>query len=92
MQQPSIVLLIPYFGKWPVWFDFFLISCRFNTSIQWIIYTDCPIPENSPDNVKYKKISFKDYNIFVSDKLGINFNPDNPYKLCDLKPALGFIH
>lgn len=92
MQQPSIVLLIPYFGKWPAWFEFFLISCQFNTSIQWIIYTDCPIPENSPDNVKYKQISFKDYKIMVSDKLGINFNPDNPYKLCDLKPALGFIH
>lgn len=92
MQQPSIVLLIPYFGKWPAWFDFFLLSCSFNSSVQWRFYTDCVIPEESPDNVFFKSISFSDYKKKVSDKLGIDFDPDNPYKLCDLKPVLGFIH
>lgn len=92
IQQPSIILLVPYFGKWPEWFEFFLLSCKFNNSIQWQFYTDCIIPENPPDNVKFNSISFFDYKNKVSEALNINFNPDSAYKLCDLKPVLGFIH
>ena len=89
---PSIILLIPYFGKWPAWFDYFLLTCRHNASIQWLFFTDCPVPKNAPDNISFQSISFEDYKKKVSAKLGINFYPDNPYKLCDLKPMLGFIH
>lgn len=92
MSQPSIILLIPYFGRWPKWFDFFLHSCRFNADIQWLFYTDCNVPENAPSNVKFHRISFSEYKNFVSGRLGISFQPDSPYKLCDLKPALGYIH
>ena len=92
MREPSIIMLIPYFGSWPVWFDFFLLSCKFNQSIQWQFYTDCGIPENAPSNVCFQSISFVDYKKKVSDALNISFNPDSAYKLCDLKPALGFIH
>lgn len=92
MPQPSIILLIPYFGRWPVWFEFFLHSCRFNADIQWLFYTDCDVPENVPSNVKFHSISFSEYKNLVSARLGISFQPDSPYKLCDLKPALGYIH
>ena len=92
MSHPSIVLLIPYFGRWPAWFEFFLHSCRFNHDIQWLFYTDCDVPKNAPSNIKFHRISFSEYKYFVSERLGINFQPDSPYKLCDLKPALGYIH
>lgn len=92
MSQPSIVLLVPYFGRWPEWFEFFLHSCRFNSDIQWLFYTDCGIPKNAPNNVSFTMVSFADYKNLVSQRLGINFQPDSPYKLCDLKPALGYIH
>ena len=92
MLQPSIVLLIPYFGKWPAWFDLFLLTCKFNPSIEWLFYTDCGAPKDIPSNVTFKEISFAEYKIKVSKELKINFNPDSAYKLCDIKPALGFIH
>lgn len=92
MSQPSIVLLIPYFGRWPVWFEFFLHSCRLNADIQWLFYTDCEVPDNVPQNVNFKTLSFAEYKSLVSQRLGINFQPESPYKLCDLKPALGYIH
>ena len=91
-MQPSIILLIPYFGKWPAWFGFFLKTCQFNSSVQWLFFTDCTVPENAPNNVVFKRISFQDYKSKVSSKLGIVFQPDSPYKLCDLKQALGYIH
>lgn len=92
LSKHSIVLLIPYFGSWPSWFAFFLESCRHNEDINWIFYTDCPIPENAPLNIKFTRMSFAEYKKQVSDRLGIAFEPQSPYKLCDLKPAFGYIH
>lgn len=92
MSTPSIIFLIPYFGKWPFWFNYFLESCRYNPDIDWLIYTDCELPENSPSNVKFHPISFVDYKVLISKKLGIHFNPDSAYKLCDMKPTYGYLH
>jgi hypothetical protein len=89
---PSIAFLIPYFGSWPFWMPFFLESCRRNPDIHWWLFSDCGIPENLPSNVKVEPISFKEYCLLVSKQLGIRFDPTAPYKLCDIKPALGYIH
>lgn len=88
----SIVVLIPYFGSLPFWMPFFLISCKFNPSINWVLFTDQDAGSAIPGNVKIFRYSYKSYCKLISDRLGINFNPKSPYKLCDIKPALGFIH
>ncbi|MDR2837065.1 MAG: hypothetical protein LBV49_00600 [Azonexus sp.] len=92
MPDPSICFLIPYFGKWPFWFPFFLESCRYNPSIQWIFYTDCGIPETVPGNVTFIETTFENYCKKISGSLEINFRPGSAYKLCDIKPAIGLIH
>nr|WP_313226606.1 MULTISPECIES: DUF6625 family protein [Stutzerimonas stutzeri subgroup] len=92
VQTPSIIIIIPYFGKWPFWMPFFIESCRANPNINWLLLGDCAVLEDLPNNVEQRFFAFVDYCAFVSKCLGINFNPSNPYKLCDLKPALGFIH
>jgi len=87
-----ICFLIPYFGRWPFWMPYFIESCRANPSIQWILYTDCgPIP-GCPQNVEIRPTSFADYCTLVEKKLEIRFAPTSPYKLCDLKPAFGYLH
>jgi len=88
----SIAILTPYFGKWPQWFNLYLESCRHNPDIDWFFFTDCPQPANPPKNTYFIKTSFSDYKKLVSKKLSITFNPESPYKLCDLKPCYGFIH
>lgn len=88
----SLVKIIAYFGQWPEWINFYIESCKWNPDIHWLIYTDCPEPENKAENVFYKKLSFKDYCDQVSSRLNIDFHPDSSYKLCDLKPAFGYIH
>ncbi|WP_339415614.1 MULTISPECIES: DUF6625 family protein [unclassified Pseudomonas] len=89
---PRILFLIPYFGRWPFWMPFFLESCRRNADINWLLFSDCPLPDNIPENVKIERITFADYCALVSRRLHINFAPQAPYKLCDIKPALGHIH
>jgi len=88
----SICIVIPYFGKWPTWMPYYLETCRFNNTVNWLFYTDCGTPENLPSNVKVIDSSYRDYCDLVSQRLGIKFYPENPYKLCDIKPLLGYIH
>jgi hypothetical protein len=87
-----IRILIPYFGRWPHWMPFFVASCRANPDINWLLFSDCGELPDAPDNVQVRAIDFADYCRLVGARLGISFAPDSPYKLCDLKPALGFIH
>ncbi len=89
---PRIRFLIPYFGQWPFWFAFFLESCRRNPSIDWLLFTDCDVPQDVPGNVQFVQISYSDYCAKVSERLGIQFHPGSAYKLCDIKPALGAVH
>jgi hypothetical protein len=83
---------MPYFGKWPFWMPFFLESCRYNPDFDWLFFSDCGTPENLPDNVRIRAISFADYCEMISQRLDIRFAPPSPYKLCDLKPAYGLLH
>lgn len=92
LQQPSIIFLIPYFGQWPFWMDYFLQSCEANPSIEWLFYTDCGTPARAPSNVRFVHIEYQDYCQRISARLGIDFLPPNAYKLCDIKPAMGYIH
>ncbi len=90
--EPGICVVVPYFGKWPFWFPFFLKSCARNPSITWHLHTDCGVPDGMPANVRITETSYTQYCRRVSQTLGIDFAPDKPYKLCDLKPALGLVH
>lgn len=90
--MPSIAFVIPYFGKFPFWMDFFVESCRSNSTVDFLVYSDNKRPIGWPENIKYQEISFKSYKRHVSDRLNLEFDPSNPYKLCDIKPAYGFIH
>lgn len=85
----SIAILIDYFGSWPKWFPVFLASCGSNPTVDWIITTDCEIPENPPNNVKFIPVAYADYVASVSRRLGINFNPSGSYKICDIRPMFG---
>jgi hypothetical protein len=91
-MNPWLIMLIPYFGRWPEWIDLFVESCKWNPSVRWRLYTDCGEPENKADNVDYVHLSFDDYKALVRERLGIAFDPPDPYKLCDLKPCLAHIH
>ena len=88
----KIIFLMPYFGRWPEWFMLYLESCRWNPTIDWLFFTDCPVPENSPQNVRFIEMSFQDYQELVSQRLGVVFKPQSSYKLCDIRPAYGLIH
>lgn len=91
-MKNKIAIIIPYFGTFPIWIDLFLYSCSKNDFIDFLIYTDCAIPSRVYSNTRFYNISFDEYCRRVSFRLGIDFHPRTPYKLCDLKPFYGYIH
>lgn len=91
-MKNNIIIIIPYFGKWPDWIDLYFYSCAMNSHIDWFFFTDCVIPERQYANIHFESYTFKAYCMEASSKLNFNFQPKNPYKLCGLKPFYGFIH
>lgn len=88
----KVVQIIPYFGHWPEWSELYFYSCGQNPMVVFIFYTDCPLPVHKYDNTIFIRMSLQEYCKLVSNRLCINYNIKNPYKLTDLKPFLGKIH
>jgi hypothetical protein len=91
-MRNSLLMLMPYFGRWPEWIELFVETCKANATVEWLFVTDCGEPENRAENVRFVHTSFAQYKARVSGRLGITFDPPDPYKLCDLRPFLGEIH
>lgn len=91
-KQKSIAILTCWYGPYPWYFCYFIHSCSFNLTIDFIIITDNkePIP-NKPKNVIIINKSIDDIKRIAYEKLGFIVTIDNPYKLCDFKPAYGFL-
>lgn len=91
-MENKVAIIIPYFGRFPEWFDLYLYSCSKNPFIDFLFYTDCELPARVYENTKFKRITFEDYCNCVSHALNIDFCPKSAYKLCDCKPFYGLIH
>jgi len=92
-EQQSIVLVNCFFGALPPWMNAFLLSCSYNKSIFWHIFSDRPKPNGCPSNVLWDQISVSEFNERASSKLGFSaeIRPEFAYKLCDFKPFYGLI-
>ena len=87
----SICLIIPYFGEFPSYFQLFLNSCGKNQKIKWLLITDNDKPYNYPDNVSLISMSFSELKAYIQKKFEFPISLERPYKLCDYRPAYGFI-
>lgn len=87
----KIVFICPYFGKLPKYFDLVLESCRYNDTIDWMIFTDDKTKYNYPLNVKVEYISFEEIVKYIQDRVPFEIELKKPYKLCDYRPLYGYI-
>lgn len=78
----SILFILPYWGKFPNYFQLWLNSCKLNETIDWLIITDININQKYrvPKNVKWKKMSFAELQNKVKEKYSAA--PIFPYDLC----------
>lgn len=87
----KVCFIIPYFGKLPDYFRVFLKTCSYNKRFQWLLVTDSVIEYQLPANVQIISMTFPDLIKLVNARMGFETALDRPYKLCDFKPAYGYI-
>jgi len=89
----SVGIIIPYYGKLPVYFRLFLKGLENNRGIlNVILFTDLPLIDyRLPDNLIVYNMSFKELKVLIEHKTSIPINMDSYYKLCDIKPSYGLV-
>lgn len=87
----KIVILICYYGKFPWYFPYFLHSCRYNPSVDFIIISDNYYEHKLPLNVTIFNLPWEEIKNRIGQRLNLNVQIEFPYKLCDFKPAYGVI-
>ena len=87
----KICIIIPFFGRWPEWVELYLETCKYNSTIKWLFFSDLPDPKNKVDNVEFIKTTLKDLNLLISKNIDFGVCIENIYKLCDFKPMYGVI-
>lgn len=92
-MKKDIAILLPYFGKLPDYFSFFLQCCQRNPFIDFIIFTDdLSIYKWKPGgNIHVFEMDVKEFNQLASTRLELIFTLTKGYKLRDLRPAFGKI-
>lgn len=87
----SICYVVPYFGKLPDSFGLWLMSCRYNPTVNWILFTDDKTEYDYPDNVKVYYCSFDEIRSRIQSHFDFPIVLDRGWKLCDYKLAYGDI-
>ena len=89
----STIYICPYFGKLPEGhMELWLNSCKKNPTINWLILTDDKATKIScPPNVKVIYTTLQEVKDQAQERFDFPISLNTPYKLCDFKPAYGYI-
>lgn len=87
----SICYIVPYFGRLPKNFGLWLMSCKENPTINWIIYTDDCTQYYYPQNVKVIYTTYDDIKYKIQSFYDFNVSFDRPWRLALMKAAYGEI-
>ena len=89
--RPSIAIIVTFFGQPPLWMPAFLLSCRANPDVHWLIYTDMEPAFPLPANVVFRRMQVPEFDRHASDVLGVRIQipPRRMKKTSDLKPTYG---
>ena len=85
------IFIVPYFGKFPNYFQLVLNSCGKNSDFNWLIITDIEDEYSYPDNVFILKKTFEEVKEIIQEKFDFKICLNTPHKLCDFKPVYGYI-
>lgn len=87
----DIVLLIPYFGKLPEFLKVWMTSVKYNPTVDFCIFTNDRWEQKTPENVTIISMQWDEMCRRVKDVCGVDIVLNEPYKLCDYRPAYGEI-
>lgn len=86
----KIGIVICYFGNVPSYFDLWKKSALRNDDINFLFFTDQDTIK-SEKNLIVNHMSFNELKSFIQNKFDFKISLKTPYKMCDYKPAYGYI-
>lgn len=89
IMKNSVVIIVPYFGKLPNYFNLWMESVKYNSKIDVMFFTDIKKPNSIPENIIWTKMSFNEVQKRASATIGFQVSLSMPYKLTDYKPVYG---
>lgn len=87
----KVVFIVPYYGNFPNYFNLFIHSCANNPDYDWLIVSDIEYSGKLPRNVIFLDLSWKEIQALFQDKFDFEIKLEKPYKLCDFRPAYGYV-
>ena len=88
-MKNKIALVLPYYGKLPTYFNFFLRSLV-GMNFDVLFFSDLKV-ENHPENFRAIGMTFDAFKHLAVEKIGAPVRLDSPKRLCDFKPMYGKI-
>jgi hypothetical protein len=88
VNEPSIRLVVPYFGGRPSYLPLVVKSMAGNPDVHWLLLTDAPVI-GVPPNVTVHLCEFADLVTRIQSHFDFQISLPDPYKLCDFRPAFG---
>jgi hypothetical protein len=90
-MKNKICFIIPYFGKLPKGFQYYLETVKNNSDVNFLLFTDDKSSFIFPSNLKVIYLSFFEMKSYIQRKFNFPISLERPYKLCDYKVAYGDI-
>lgn len=88
-MKNKIALVLPYYGKLPTYFNFFLRSLG-GMNFDVLFFSDLKVGKHS-ENFKLFEMTFEAFKRLAAEKIGTPVRLDSPKRLCDFKPMYGKI-
>ncbi|MDD5704315.1 MAG: hypothetical protein PHR35_00195 [Kiritimatiellae bacterium] len=87
----TIAVLVPYFGALPSMFPLWVLSCKMNPNIDWLVFTDDQVACKVPNNVRIVSTTFDAMRERIQACFPFHIKLDSPWGLCAFRPAYGEI-
>lgn len=87
----KIVLIIVWFGSLPNYFSYWIQSAKYNQDYDFLFFTDSNDIRIKGNNIKKVHITFNEIKELVYKKLNVQMNSEKAFKMCDLRPAYGYL-
>ena len=87
-KRKKVAVIIPYFGSFPNYFDYWLKSALTNKDFDFLIFTD-NLNYKTQGNVHFINMSFSEFRELVQKQVEFKICLKDPYKICDYRPVFG---
>lgn len=87
----KIALICVYFGKLPKWIRLYVETCRWNPTVDWLIFSDRAYSGPEAGNVRWVRLSREAFGALAGKRLNAEISVRDPRKVNDFKPMFGSI-